>query len=34
MHSDTDVSVNFEPGEYMRKMIFLSVKQAKKSECS
>ena len=30
MRSDRDVTVNFEPVEYMRKMIFLSVKQAKK----
>lgn len=28
MHNDRDVMMNFEPGEYMRTMIFQSVTQA------
>ena len=37
MHNGRDVMVNFEPSEYMRKMIFQSVTQAaqkKKTEFS
>ena len=31
MRNDRDVTVKFEPGEYIKKMIFQSAKQAEKS---
>ena len=34
MHNGRDVMVNFEPSEYMRKMIFCSVMQAARKKRS